>query len=75
MVNNVPALQETRAQPLAWEDALEKDMATHCSVLAWRIPWTEESGRLQSTGYMTEATSQACMHMITTLLHVYKKNL
>ena len=43
---NVPAFQETRAQSLAWEDALEKHIATHCSVLAWQIPWTEEPGGL-----------------------------
>ena len=38
--------QEMRVQSLGWEDALEEEMATHSSVLAWRIPWTEESGRL-----------------------------
>ena len=41
-------MQETRVQPLSWEDALEKGIATHSGILAWRIPWTEESGRLQS---------------------------
>ena len=39
-----------QVQPLGWEDPLEEDMATHSSILAWRIPWTEEPGRLQSTG-------------------------
>jgi len=48
MVKNLPAMQEARVQPLGQEDALEKGMATHCSVLAWRIPWTEEPGGLQS---------------------------
>ena len=43
-------LWETRAQVLGGEDLLEKEMATHSSLLAWRIPWTEESGRLQSMG-------------------------
>ena len=43
-------MQETQVQSLGWEDALEKEMATHSSILAWRIPWTEESGRLQSVG-------------------------
>ena len=42
MVKNLPAMQETWAQSLGWEDPLEKEMATHSSMLAWRIPWTEE---------------------------------
>ena len=50
MVKNGPAMQETRVQSLGQEDPLEKEMATHSSILAWRIPWTEEPGRLQSTG-------------------------
>ena len=41
-------MQEIRVQSLTWEDALEKGIATHSSIVAWRIPWTEESGRLQS---------------------------
>ena len=48
MVKNPPAMRETRAQFLSWEDPLEKEMATHSSILAWRIPWTEEPGGLQS---------------------------
>ena len=47
-VKNLPAVQETQAQFLGWEDPLEKGMATHSGVLAWRIPWTEEPGGLQS---------------------------
>ena len=43
-VKNLPAMQETQVRPLSQEDALEKGMATHCSILAWRIPWTEEPG-------------------------------
>ena len=50
MAKNLPAIQETRAQPLGWEDPLEKEMATYSSILAWRIPWTEEPGRPQSMG-------------------------
>ena len=46
MVKNLPAMQETQVQPLGWEDSLEKGMATHSSVLAWRIPWTEEPSGL-----------------------------
>ena len=47
-VKNLPAIQEIQVQSLGWEDLLEKGMATHFSILAWRIPWTEEPGRLQS---------------------------
>ena len=43
-------MQETRVQSLGWEDPLEKEMAIHTSTLAWKIPWTEEPGRLQSMG-------------------------
>ena len=50
MVKNLPAVQETRVQSLGQEDPLEKEMATHSSILAWKIPWTEEPGRLQSMG-------------------------
>ena len=50
LVKNLPALQETWVRSLGREDTLEKRMATHSSTLAWRIPWTEESGRLQSLG-------------------------
>ena len=62
-VKNLPAMPETWIQSLGWEDPLEKGIATHSSILAWRIPWTEEPGKLQ--GYslwghtesdMTEAT-------------------
>ena len=49
MVENLPAMQETQVQSLGWEDPLEKGMATHCSILAWKIPWTEDPGGLQST--------------------------
>ena len=50
MVKYLPAMQETQVQPLGWEDPLEKGMATHSSILVWRIPWAEEPGRLQSMG-------------------------
>ena len=49
-LKRLPAMQETRVQSLGQEDPLEKEMATHSSILAWRIPWMEEPGRLQSTG-------------------------
>ena len=50
MVKNLSAVQETQVQSLGWEDPLKKGMATHSSILASRIPWTEESGGLQSMG-------------------------
>ena len=49
-VNNPPAMQETRVQSLCREDPLEKKVATHSSILAWRIPWTEEPGGLEPMG-------------------------
>ena len=50
MVKNPPAMQEMPIQSLGWEDPLEKEMATHSSILAWEIPWTEKTGGLQSMG-------------------------
>ena len=50
MVKRLPTMWETQVQFLGQEDPLEKEMATHTSTLAWKIPWTEEPGRLQSTG-------------------------
>ena len=49
-VTRLSAVQETWVRSLGWEDPLEKEMATHSSTLAWKIPWTEEPGRLQSMG-------------------------
>ena len=50
LVKNLPAMRETQVQSLGWEDPLEKGMTTHSSILAWRIPWAEEPGKLQSMG-------------------------
>ena len=50
MVKNLPAMQATWVRSLGWKDPLEKGMAIHSSILAWRLPWTEEPGRLQSVG-------------------------
>ena len=58
MVKNLPAIQETRVQSLGPEDPLEKEMAAHSSILAWRIPWTEEPGGLQSMGYRESDTTE-----------------
>ena len=52
-VKNLPAMQET-CRSLGWGDPLEKGMATHSSILAWRMPWTEELGRLQSMGLQSQ---------------------
>ena len=52
-LERLPAMRETWVRPLGREDPLEKEMATHSSMLAWRIPWTEEPGGLQSTGVQT----------------------
>ena len=49
-VKRLPTMQEIRVQSLGWEDILEKEMATHSSILAWKIPWMEEPDRLQSRG-------------------------
>ena len=50
MVKNLPVMRETQVRSLDWEDPLEEGMATHSSILAWRIPWTEEPGGLQPVG-------------------------
>ena len=61
MVKNPPAMKETGVRSLGWEDPLEKEMATHSSILAWRIPWTEEPGSYSPWGHkesdMTEQLS------------------
>jgi len=49
-LKRLPPMRETRVPSLGWEDPLEKEMAIHSSILAWRIPWMEKPGRLQTTG-------------------------
>ena len=56
MVKNLPAMQETQVLSLGVEDPLEEGMAIHSSTLAWRIPWTEETGKLQSMGSQKNQT-------------------
>ena len=56
VVKNPPAKQETRVWSLGWKDLLEKEMATHSSILAWEIPWTEEPGGLQSIALQKSQT-------------------
>ena len=68
-VKNLPAMQETQVQSLGVEDPLEKGMATHSSILFWRIPRTEDSGGLQSTGSESDATERVTQfHEPDTLL-------
>ena len=55
-LKRLPPMRETQFRSLGQEDPLEKEMATHSSILAWRIPWTEELGRLQSTGSQSDMT-------------------
>ena len=61
-VNHLPAMQETWVQALSQEDPLEKEMATYSSILAWRIPWMEEPGRLQSIVLQESDTTQQLNH-------------
>ena len=62
MVKNSHAVQETRVGSLGWEDSLEKRIATHSSILAWRIPWTEEPGGLQCKGHKeSDMTECVCV--------------
>ena len=65
MVKNLPAMQETQVQSLDWEDLLEKEMATHSSILACKIPWTEDPGGLQSMGSQRVKTqlSDSALHI------------
>ena len=58
MVKNMAAMQEIQVLSLGQEDPLEKRMATHSSILAWKIPWTEEPGRLQSMGSQSDMTEK-----------------
>ena len=76
-VKNPPAMQEMQEMQflsLGWDDPLEEDMATHSSVLAWRIPWTEEPGRPQSTGCKELGTTDGdCSHEIKRRLLLGRK--
>ena len=65
MVKNPPAMQETQVQSLGGEDPLEKEIASHSSILAWEIPWTEEPGGLQSMG------SQRVGHDLMTKINIF----
>ena len=67
MVKNLPAVREAQVQSLCQEDPLEKEMATHSSILIWEIPWTEEPGRLQSWGRKELDTTERLTHSLVTL--------
>ena len=69
-VKNLPAMQETQVQSLGREDPLEKEMGTHSRTLAWRIPWTEERGRLQSRGTKRDEHDLATKQQYT---HLYRE--
>ena len=69
MAQNLSAIQETQVRSLVGEDALEKEMATHSSVLAWEIPWTEEPGRLQSMG--SQRVGHDLVTKTTTVCQIY----
>ena len=62
MVKHLPAVLETWVQSLGWEDSLEKEMATHSSTLAWKIPWTEELGKLYSPWGRKESDTTERLH-------------
>ena len=62
-VKSLPAMQETWVRSMAWEDPLEKERATDSSILAWRIPWTEEPGRLQSMGSQELDMTEQLIHL------------
>ena len=69
-VKNLPAVQETWVQSLGQEDPLEKEMATHSSILAWRIPRTEEPGGLQSMGLQRDVTERRTLYLVLYILLV-----
>ena len=77
-VKNLPAIQETWVQSLDQEDLLEEEMATHSSVLAWRIPWTEKPGGPQSVGTQSDTTEQLTLSTLFSLMeylpHIVSSN-
>ena len=68
MLEHLPGMQETWVRPLGWEDPLEKEVATHSSTLAWRIPWREEPGGLQSMGLQRVGHDFTSLHFIVLLI-------
>ena len=74
-IKHVPAMRETQVQSLGWEDPLEKETATHSSILAWRIPWREEPVGLQSTGSQSRTRLSDFTHSLKTAVLVQHKEL
>ena len=74
MVKHLPAMRETRVRSLGWQDPLEKEMATHSSTLAWKIPWTEEPGRLQFMG-VAEGQTRLSNFTFTFHFHALEKEM
>ena len=72
-VKRLPTMRETRVQSLGQEDPLEKEMATHSSILAWKIPWTEEPGRLQSVGSLRVRHDWVTLLSLFTSMHWRRK--
>ena len=70
-VKHLSAVQETWVQSLGWEDALEEGMATHSSILVWRIPWTEKPGRLQSIGLQRVRHDSMTKHSMHAHIHTH----
>ena len=73
MVKSLPAVWETWVQSLGQEDLLEKETATHSSILAWKIPWTEDPGRLQSRGCNESDTTERLHFLSFFLSWLYRK--
>ena len=71
MVKNLPATQETWVGSLGQEDPLEKGMATHSSILAWRVPWTEEPGRLQLQGHKESDTTEQLTLSLSKYFYIF----
>ena len=69
-VKSLTAMQETWVRSLGWEDSLEKEVASHAGILAWRIQWTEEPGRLQSVGLQRLATTKQLTLSFSYIMHI-----
>ena len=70
-VKNPPAIQETWVRSLGWEDCLGKEMATHCILLAWRIPWTEDPGDSAWGCKESDTTERLSMHHYIHMIHAW----
>ena len=73
-IKNLPAMQKTQVQSLGWEDPLEKGMATHSSILAWRIPWTKEPGGLQTGWDRLDGIIDSMDMNLSKLLEIVKES-